>query len=78
VTFLSEQSGFDIRVAEAATAVASEREDRVFAAFQHQAILLYARADTEMIPRGDVSRNSEKPASIVLGVVLDRIIEGRS
>jgi hypothetical protein len=78
VTFLFEQTGFDIRAVEAATAVASAREDRVLAAFQDQAILLFARADTEMIPHGDVSRNSEEAASIVFGAVLDRIIEGRS
>jgi hypothetical protein len=55
VTSLFDQAGFDLRAMEAAAAVASAPEDKTLAAFQDNAILLYARADAEMIPRGDVS-----------------------
>jgi AAA domain len=55
VTNLFDQVGFDIRAVEAAAAVASAPKDKALTAFQLQAILLYASADTEMIPRGDVS-----------------------
>ena len=54
MTILFEETGFDIRVAEAAAAVASALEDEKPAVFQHEALRLYARADVELIAYGDV------------------------
>jgi len=55
VTIRFEQTGFDIRAMEAAAAVASAPEDKRLLVFQDQALRLYARADAEMVARGDVT-----------------------
>jgi RecA-family ATPase len=62
VTFLSEQSGFDIRVAEAAATVATASDNKALEVFQGEAIRLYARADAESIARGDVSETLQEIA----------------
>jgi RecA-family ATPase len=62
VTILSEQVGFDVRAVEAAAAVASAPADEVLLVFQDQAIRLYARADADMIVRGDVSETLQEIA----------------
>jgi hypothetical protein len=63
VTILFEQTGFDIRAMEAAAAVASAPEGKRLLVFQDQALRLYARADAEMIARGDVTETLVEIAS---------------